>query len=79
MQASILLLANLTARVITFHTISILHSPNAFGNVGNPGTGMLLAGLSLRSSTPNGPHVSLATLRARNGHCWAPNIGSYNK
>jgi hypothetical protein len=42
MQANMELLADLTARVTVFHTISILHLATSFGTVGNPGTDMLL-------------------------------------
>ena len=56
MQVNMTLLADLTARVTVFHTISISHLATSFGTVGNPSTDMLFLGPTRRSSTSNGLH-----------------------
>jgi hypothetical protein len=59
MQVNMTLLADLTARVSMFHTISISHLATSLGTVGNPSTDMRPLSPTRWSSIPNGLHCAL--------------------
>ena len=64
MQLNMMLLADLTARVV-FHTISISHLATSFGTVGNPSTDMLSLIPTHRSTILNRLHEYFDAKRAK--------------